>query len=595
VYAKVRQIASALVFLLSALISGPAAAWVEQTPKGLLSVVEVERDGHATVSHELVLEVRGGPLKTIELGTADADAEILPDATVTRAAGGIPIPLIVQRRADGTLGLEVDLPKGIRSGTYLFKVRYRTDLAGRGRFRRRASSVELGWVGPRLDAGVDGVRAIVRLPASDMTPRLPAVDRDDPDPGFGVMVSAVHHTPQGDEIELVRSHVARNEPVLWRVEASPSILDAASAPSSGAASADTAPLPQRLAELPPRAREPSWRWLAIALGFGLILAALVLLKDRLQRRADDAGRVLPRPLVPAPAWCRAVLAGGAAGAALVLGSELEEPLVAAALVLVAMAFASARPPRVERAPRGPGRWLSLRDEDAFVSRARPTASAYLDSGTLRGAALLALLLAAVVALALGELHRSPYRALLVALGGAALMPVFFTGRASDAVRDRVSFSRRFMRDLSRALRARVRAKTVAWGRVPDGSNDPDELRVLIQPKDALHGLVALETGLDAQRGLGGVVGVPFVIVRAKEGSPAQAALPRGVIWARGRKPDERVAILSPKLPTVALTLALVDKLLLLLAGQPPSSRRISSGNPAFTAKLGTVRSPAHAT
>jgi hypothetical protein len=206
-----------------------------------------------------------------------------------------------------------------------------------------------------------------------------------------------------------------------------------------------------------------------------------------------------------------------------------------------------------------------------------------------------LVLAVVVAVALLELTRSPFRALLVTLAGAALMPVFFTGRASELLGDRVGFSRRFMRDLAHGLRARVRAKTVAWGRMPDGSAEPDELRVLIQPKDGLEGLVALETGLDAQRGLGGVVGVPFVIVRAKEGSKAQAALPRGVIWTRGRKPDERVAILSPKLPTVGLTVALVDKLLKRLTDQAPSKPRMSSGNPAFTAKLGTVRSPAHAT
>jgi hypothetical protein len=592
VCAKVRQFTSALLFLLGTLVAGPASAWVEQNPKGLLSLIEVERDGHATVTHELLLEVRGGPLKTIELGTADADAEILPDATVTRAAGGIPIPLIVQRRNDGTLGLEVDLPKGLRSGTYLFKVRYRTDLAARERFRRRTSSVELGWVGPRLDAGVDGVRAIFRLPASDSAPRLPPVDRDDPDPGFGVMVSGVHRTPQGDEIELVRSHVARGEPVLWRVEASPSILDVvdASSPKSAAA-----PSVASTATTPAHAPARSWRWLLIAAGFGLLLAALLTLKARFQRLGNDAGRLVPRALLPVPVWCRALLGGGTLGAALVFGSELEEPLVAAGLALVAMAFAAARAPRVERTPRGPGRWLSLRDEDAFVAPKRPALGAWLDSGTLRGVSVLALLLGAVVALALGELTRSPLRALLVALGGAACMPVFFTGRASDAVRDRVSFSRRFMRELSRALRGRVRAKTVAWGRVPDGSHEPDELRVLIQPKDGLEGLVALETGLDAQRGLGGVVGVPFVIVRAKEGSPAQAALPRGVIWARGRKPDERVAILSPKLPTVGLTVALVDKLVGVLAGQPPSKRRMSSGNPAFTAKLGTVRSPAHAT
>ena len=152
-----------------------------------------------------------------------------------------------------------------------------------------------------------------------------------------------------------------------------------------------------------------------------------------------------------------------------------------------------------------------------------------------------------------------------------------------------------MQDLARSLRRRTEAKIVAWGRVPDGAADPDELRVLVQPKDGIAGLVALETGLDAQRGLGGVVGVPFVIVRAKEGSRAQLALPRGVIWARGRKPDERVAILSPKLPTVGLTAALVERLLAELSAQAPSSRRMSSGSSAFTTKLGSVRSPAHAT
>jgi hypothetical protein len=173
------------------------------------------------------------------------------------------------------------------------------------------------------------------------------------------------------------------------------------------------------------------------------------------------------------------------------------------------------------------------------------------------------------------------------------MPLFFTGRDGVKVADRVEFSRRFMRDLARSLRGRSPAKIVAWGRVPDGQGHPDELRVLIQPKDGVDGLVALETGLDAQRGLGGVVGVPFVIVRAKEGSPAQSALPRGVIWARGRKADERVAILSPKLPTLGLTVALVERLLEAVRGQPPSSRRTTRGRSAFTAKA-AVPSPAHA-
>jgi hypothetical protein len=588
VYPKVRHAVFTAIFAMIAIWAAPAAAWIELTPKGLLSTVDVEKDGHATVSHELTLEVRGGPLKALALGTADPDAELLPDATVTRVPSGWPVPLIVERHADGSLGLEIDLPKGLHGGTYLFKVRYRTNLAARGLLRARGGAVEIGWVGPRLDAGLDGARAVFRLPPSDQAPRLPLVATDDPDPGFGVMVSAIHHTPAADEIELVRSHVARDEPVLWRVEASAAALALTPVVTP-------APAPKQRALAPLPAPRRSLRFPLLAAGFGLALGLLTALKARSFGKACRERRAHARPLVPLRAWVRAPLAALALAAGLCAGSELEEPTLAVLGILLALALATERAPKLERTPRGPGRWLSLKDEDAFALRVVRTPGALLDAGTLRGLAVLAALVAAVGALSLGELGRSPFRALLLALGGAAFVPLFFTGRASELVRDPVQFSRRFMRELARALRRRTEAKIVAWGRVPDGAAEPDELRVLVQPKDGIAGLVALETGLDAQRGLGGVVGVPFVIVRAKEGSRAQLALPRGVIWARGRKPDERVAILSPKLPTIGLTVALVERLLAELSAQAPSSRRMSSGSSAFTTKLGSVRSPAHAT
>lgn len=588
-YAKVRPALWAAIFSLIACWARPAAAWVELDPKGLLSTVDVGRDGHATVSHELTLEVHGGPLKQLELGTADTDAEILPDASVTRVSNGVTTPLVVERHADGSLGLEVDLPKGLHGGTYLFKVRYRTDLATRGLVRRKNGALEIGWVGPRLDAGLDGARAIFRLPPSDVAPRLPLVANDDPDPSFGVMVAAVHHTPDNDEIELVRSHVARGEPVLWRVEASPSAVTLGPEP----AAAEASPTPALARALPPPVRPR--RWPLTAGLFALVFGVVAALKSRSLRHACRERHALPRSLVPLAAWARLPLAAAFLGAGLGMARELEEPALAAVAVLAAMLFVTERSPRFERTPRGPGRWLSLRDEDAFTARRVRAPGRWLDAGTLPGSLVLVGLLAAIVALGLGALARSPFEALLVALGGAAFMPIFFTGRPSELARDRVDWSRRFMRELARTLRARTSAKIVAWGRVPDGSSDPDELRVLVRPKDTLAGLVALEMGLDVQRGLGGVMGVPFVIVRAKEGSAAQGALPRGVIWARGRKPDERVAILSPKLPTVGLTAALVARLLAALADQPPSKRRMSSGSAAFTAKLASVRSPAHAT
>jgi hypothetical protein len=455
--------------------------------------------------------------------------------------------------------------------------------------RARGGAVEIGWVGPRLDAGIDGARAVFRLPPSDTAPRLPLVASDEPDPGFGVMVSAIHHTPAADEIELVRSHVARGEPVLWRVEAS------ADAVAAGVEPAAPAKNPHAKVSAPSPLPRRSSRWPLLAAAFGVALAVFTAWKARAFGAACRSKRAEARALLPLTLWLRAPLAGAALAGGLFSGSELEEPTLAVLGILLAMALATERGPKFERAPRGPGRWLSLRDEDAFAVRRTPVPGAWLDAGTLRGLALLVALLAALGSLALGELGHSPFRALLVALAGSAFMPVFFTGRASELLRDRVQFSRGFMHDLARALRRRQSSKIVAWGRVPDGAGEPDELRLLVQPKDGVTGLVALETGLDAQRGLGGVVGVPFVIVRAREGSPAQLALPRGVIWARGRRADERVAILSPKLPTLALTVALVERLLAELADQAPKSRRMSSGRSAFTAKLPSVRSPAHAT
>jgi hypothetical protein len=589
VCAKVGHRLAAVLLSLITTISAPASAWVETNAKALVSTVEVERDGKATITHELTLEVRGGPLQKLELATSDTDAEMLPDARATRVSTGQPFPLLVERRADGALGLEIDHERGLRSGTYAFVVRYRTDLRARGLFTERANSVVLGWTGPRLASGVDGVRTLLHLPPGDPAPRLPTLGADDPDPGFGVLVAGVRRTPRGDEVELVRSHVAKGEPVLWRVEASALAFE---------------PLAQALPQKPvatPRIvaggvtpRSP--RWLIFGAIAGLLLAGLVIQKSRGFARKCETLRVSSQPLVRLPLSARAPLAGLSLGSGLYVGAELEEPAIACLCLLAAFAFSALAVPDRGRTPRSPGRWLPLQREDAFRPRASAPAGAWLDSGTLRGFFALLLAFAAVVGIALLELSQSSYRALLILLAGGVLVPIFFTGRASDVVADRVAFSRRFLRRLERRLSQQSRAwKTVPWGRVPDGSADPDELRLLIQPKDAVEGLVAVEAALEPERGLGGFVGAPFVIVRVKEGSRAQLALTHGVIWTRGRKPDERVAILSPKLPTLDLTAGLVERLACLLTDQRPKRAERSTGKPALTSKLGRVVSPAHAT
>jgi hypothetical protein len=138
---------------------------------------------------------------------------------------------------------------------------------------------------------------------------------------------------------------------------------------------------------------------------------------------------------------------------------------------------------------------------------------------------------------------------------------------------------------------------VPLARLPQGSSNADELRLLVQPRGALTGLMAVEVGADHALGLGGIVAEPYVLLRVREGSPCSQVLPAQTSFQRGRKPDERVAVLRPKLPSVAETLALVSELVEVLtqaAPPPPSSARSSTGKPASARKPARAASPAHA-
>jgi hypothetical protein len=108
--------------------------------------------------------------------------------------------------------------------------------------------------------------------------------------------------------------------------------------------------------------------------------------------------------------------------------------------------------------------------------------------------------------------------------------------------------------------------------------------------------MAVEVGSDHALGLGGIVAEPYVLLRVREGSPCAQLLPAQTAFQRGRKADERVAVLRPKLPTVAETLSLVSELCEVLTqpAPPPSSARISSGKPASARKPARAASPAHA-
>ena len=64
-----------LVFLLLLALTGTAQAWVETAVRSHEARIEVARDGTAVVRHQLVLKVRGGPMKSVEIGGMGTEIE----------------------------------------------------------------------------------------------------------------------------------------------------------------------------------------------------------------------------------------------------------------------------------------------------------------------------------------------------------------------------------------------------------------------------------------------------------------------------------------------------------------------------------------
>jgi len=583
--------------LLAAIPAQARPGWVETRVTAHAATVDVERNGTAIVTQELGVRLRGGPLAELPVSGVDGDAEPLPDATVicTDDPKFGTVPLSLFREPDGSLKLTVERERGLRTGSYVFRFSYRTQLAKRELIRRVGSHVELRWVGPRFDDGLDSARVTFRIPEASVAPMLPTPGSsggavNELDELGGVFVGNLRRAPGKDELEIVRPHVARGEPALWRVWVADSTFDAFGAvPAS--------PTPTLLASHAlgesPRER---LGWLLGASLAGLALGSLVFAKWRTFAAAAALRGAEARALVPLAPGVRAAVAGALLGLAVIAGGRWDEPTLAAVLLLGVMACAALYATPGRAAPRGPGQWLPLSEADAFARQSTKLPGRWLDASTLPGALVLGLLLAGALALHFWERQHSPYRAVELLLATSVLLPVFLTGRSQELPALPGGDPRRMLQRLLGGLRRR-KVRAVPLARLPRGSSDADELRLLLQPKGALSGLMAVEVGTDHALGLGGVVAEPYVLLRVREDSPCARALPAQMSFQRGRKSEERVAVLRPKVPSVAETLALLEELLALLAqpsSAPPTSASSSLGRRASARKPGRAASPAHA-
>jgi hypothetical protein len=551
--------------------SGPAK-WTEWHVTGDDVSITVDRAGMARVEHALRYRVVMGPMRGLDLTGIEKEARLGPDATIT-AEDGREVAASVEPKGDAGLHVTVADAKGLKRGTYTFRLHYDVDLVAARELARDGAMWKLAWRSPVAAEGYDAARVLVSVPAAQTEPRRVRTgaepeasgggDGDDDRGREDGVIATLHRTPERDELELVRPHVTRGEAPLWAARLDPKAFPDVRAP-------EMRPAPPAAPAPPNRLREASWAvgLAAIALLFG----ALVRAKMRAFAAACAGAKVIPAPLVSVSPNAAGLGAGLAAAGGLAL-QALAWPTAGGALIAVAMLMGVSRTPVAKRAPRGPGRWVALRSDDAFAREVIPTCLASaLDLGTRAGK--IAVALASIGAAAAAVLLRTvaPEAPYLVALDALALVPLFATGRAAQLPPDPARAPAPALRAAMRALNAHDRkggAKgggkggaltIVPWARVPIGAERADELRLLVVPRASLPGLAGIELGVAWRRTATAWAPSFEVLVRAHDGSDAAARLAALAPFARpltGRKPEEKVVVLTPRVPGRAAAVALV--------------------------------------
>lgn len=564
----------------------PARAWVEAHVEGDDVRVIVDRSGDARIEHKITLKIAGGPLRSLDLRGVDADAVPDPDGYVVpqreasrgslagaQAVAAERMPPDVKPRADGSpsppvLRVRFDGERGLGRGVYVLLVRYTTHLGSRivvnGPFAR------LSWRGVAWDDGFDSARVTFELPAASTEPRADEAEAPAPSDNevtrSPLVLSTVRRGTTKDQIELLRPYAPKGEAIAWAVRADARAFRPAPPPPPAKAAGARAMVDGALGE-------PGQRLVLLvgALSLAILYASLVAVKSGEVARHARARGVAPRPLVPIPTALRALLAGAALTAGVFVELSLMRATLGALLVLAAVLLAAHRAPAPARAAlRGPGRWLPIAESIALRETPRPS-GAYLDSSTRAGKALLLLALGAVLGAAALLWDVSPFRAELVAFDAVAVLAIFGTGRLVELPPDPAVASAATLREVARLVRKRWPAgdlRVVGRIRVPDGSADPDELRLAFAPKQAPIGFGTIEVGVVHALGPGGSFACPEVILRLTTGSTcddALARLARHGRGSRGRKKGERAILFSPRLPNARMTAGIVLRLLRALA------------------------------
>jgi hypothetical protein len=561
-----------------------ARAWVDVNVEGDDVRLTISPSGQVRVEHRITLKIAGGPLRSIDLRGVDrdavpeADGYVVPqrEAQSSSLASAIPIatelmPPGNKPEEDGSPALPVmkirfQNDRGLGRGVYVILVRYTSSLANR--ITLDGAMARVSWRGPIWDDGLDSARVTFDFPAAPNEPRL-----DEGAPGFGdvaptaagsaaapITLSTLQRSVTRDAIELMRPYAPKGERITWAVRADARAL-------RGALPDATRTAPAAIDE--DGLAAPAMRALVLACAFAIFLvyALLVGKKSVDVARAAEAAGATARPLVRLPIILRALLAGVSLVAGLAVELVLHRATLGALLVLAATLFASHLPASWKAGARlrGPGRWLPVAEAEAFRDPPRAPGG-HLDASTRNGRIVLALVLAAFAGGIYLLSDISAYQSQIVAFDFTAILAIFGTGLRSALPPDPGSAPASFLRKVAKLVKRQQRKdlpRIVGRIRVPEGSAEPDELRLAVLPRAARAGFVTIEIGVVHVAGAGGSIGLPEVLLRVTDGSECDRALQplaRHGRSMRGRKAGERVYAFSPRLPTARMTAGLVVRL-----------------------------------
>lgn len=573
--ARPRHIASwvaRFVWIALLTVTWPAYGWIENHVTGHDVRIEVDRMGKAQIEHRIQWKTNGNVRqKKFEIRGIDADAEPLPDSYVVPARDAMSsslesaIPLVLETTVgdEPTLKMTVDDKRGLRRGPYVFVVRYRTNLRARDLVRRDGGLVRVQWHGPIWEDGFGNTRITFLLPHAPTPPRAVEPAPDDGDESLSpTVLSEVRRSDDKDEIELLRTYAREKESIAWVVRVDPRAL--APLPKPAASGLDPPPEGDEV-----RGIELPWsRRVTLGIGAAMlaVMTLLIALKERYVRRVAAAVEAQMPPLVPLPIWLRAPLAALALTGGVALQIVWGRYLEAAVAVVVAALLTSHGTARAAGTTtmRGPGRWLSISEEEAWGQLRSPVG--LLDASTRRGKLMLLATLAGVAAASFYFAKTSMVHAVFIGLDSIVFLALFGTGKQAAMPADLTVEPARFLSQLVKRLGSMKGVgdlRMVPRIRIPIGAVDPDELRLLIAPRLPLRGFTAIEVGLTYVIGFGARVALPEVLVRVVANSPCDEALAAATRNCRimpGRKPDERVLAFSPRLPSVKMTAAIAAAL-----------------------------------